>query len=259
MINLEKLELWDEANVRKNMSPLKLQELADNIKHNGLMVPLLVKHDKKTGKYLVFSGQRRLAACQRIEKPKIECFVIEKITEDDARLLSLSENLYREKMATDEVAKAAYALFKKNNKNYAKTSRILGVHPNTLRGYLDYYAVPESIKKIGIEFGLKKNDITKIFNKFRNTSKCLGIIRELGQIESRKEKKEMRAAIREATPTDSVDKIKKRTKQLLNSTRVTIIIPNDVVSEINKEARQQNQDISETIQDIVEDWAKGYA
>lgn len=257
-IPFERLEFWAEANVRKDMSPIKLAELAENIREVGLIVPLMAKFDKPSGKYLVFSGQRRLAACEKINKKMVECYVFDRISEDDARLLSLSENLYREKMAVDDVAKAAHSLFIKNNKSYKKTADALGVTHNVLRRYLDYYAVPEPVKREADKVGLRKNEVTKIYNKFLKTSKALAVIREFGKIDSRKGRMKLNAAIREASPTDSVNKIKARAKQLLNSQEIKIIIPNDVVSELKKVARQKGQDLSEAIQDIVEDWVTGY-
>ena len=258
LIPLKKLELWEEANVRKALSPLKLYELAENIRHNDLMVPLLAKYDKKKDRYLVFSGQRRLEACRNIEKSPVKCYVFDTISEDNARLLSLSENLYREKMSVDDVAKAAYSLFKKHGKNYAKTSRILGVDPETLKSYLDYYAVPETIKKEGEKLGIKRNEVTQVFFKYLSTSKSLGVLRELGKITSRDEKAKLKAAIKESNPTDSINKIKSRAKALLNSQKIELIIPNEYVTGLERAAKTKDQTINDAILDIIRDAVKGY-
>ncbi len=47
-----KIEIWDEANVRRTNVEGNLEELADNIKHNGIEHPLLVKEVTVDTKYL---------------------------------------------------------------------------------------------------------------------------------------------------------------------------------------------------------------
>ncbi|MGH2638542.1 MAG: ParB N-terminal domain-containing protein, partial [Rhabdochlamydiaceae bacterium] len=56
------------------------------------------KKDSKTGKYLVFGGQRRLEACRRIKLDPVPSYVYKDVDMTNARLISLSENLYRKQI-----------------------------------------------------------------------------------------------------------------------------------------------------------------
>ena len=78
LIALEKLELWEEANVRKSNALENIHDLANNIKQNELRVPLLVKEKEHNKLYHVFSGQRRLEACRMINYSPVPCFVFKK-------------------------------------------------------------------------------------------------------------------------------------------------------------------------------------
>lgn len=97
-----KLELWKSANVRKSNIIQNIDDLAANISQVGIRVPLLVKQGKQN--YMVFSGQRRLEAAKIAGLSEAPCMIFKHITESEVRILSLSENIYRESMTPDDIA-----------------------------------------------------------------------------------------------------------------------------------------------------------
>ena len=56
-IPIKKLKVWVEANVRKNNAKTDIDDLAGNIKENGIQSPLFVKPSRSM--YQIFAGQRR--------------------------------------------------------------------------------------------------------------------------------------------------------------------------------------------------------
>src|SRR5438445_6859840 len=133
----EQLELWREANVRHSEALLNINELAGSIKKHGVLVPLLVKEEEPRKKYLVFSGQRRFEACKIAELPEVPCFVFKDISERDAKILSFSENLFREAMTAEDKSRAAIELYGKF-RDMDKVGIALGVKGGTVRKYLRY-------------------------------------------------------------------------------------------------------------------------
>ena len=128
------MELWSDANVRKSEVLTNIEDLAGNIRKNGLRVPLLAK--QRDGRYLVFNGQRRMLACKDAKIKKVPCFVFDDIKLADAQVLSLSENLYREAMTKADKSSAAKTLFEKF-KDLRRVALALGVKESTVRSYSD--------------------------------------------------------------------------------------------------------------------------
>lgn len=91
----------DTFNCRGMLTPIDVEELANDIKINGLHQPIVVaKHDEqelaKTGKhYRLIAGFRRTYAHKILKREEIPAVIKEHMLELDARLLNLSENLKR--------------------------------------------------------------------------------------------------------------------------------------------------------------------
>ena len=71
-----------------------LKELADSINENGLLEPLVVRR-KENGRYEMLSGHRR--------KKALECN-IKNLSDDEATILMVDSNIYREKIFPSEKA-----------------------------------------------------------------------------------------------------------------------------------------------------------
>ena len=255
-IPLEKLELWENANVRKNEVLTNIEDLAGSIKKNGLQVPLLVK--PQNGKYLVFSGQRRLIACRAAKLQKVPCFVFQNITLDDAMTLSLSENLYREAMTKEDKSKAANALFAKLG-DLNSVTKALGVSNSTVRGYFTYDAIPEDLKKFARQGGnLSTKQVEDIYMKFPDPDRGKLVAEKLSKIKNRNEKRKMHAAIRQSAPSDDMPTIEKRAEKMLREKTYKIILPDNDYKLIEKVAYTRRIDEEDLLVDIVETWISEY-
>lgn len=94
----------DPKQPRKTLHPKRLQELADNIKANGVLQPITVRPaGKKDGRphYTIVTGERRWAASSMAGKETIQALIAEDpetITPDAVFYHQLSENLHRENL-----------------------------------------------------------------------------------------------------------------------------------------------------------------
>lgn len=93
---------------RKNFDPKPLQELADSIRENGLIQPLVVR-PIQDGRYMLIAGERRWRACRMAGLQEAPAVILEA---DDLRAaqLTLIENLQREDLNPLEAAKGYDAL-----------------------------------------------------------------------------------------------------------------------------------------------------
>ena len=95
----------------------KIKELAESIKENGQISPILVSRTKDN-KFIIVAGERRYRAfkllSQEDEKFKeIEAKVINQMSDDELQIVSLVENIHRENLSVYEEAKTYQKLNEK--------------------------------------------------------------------------------------------------------------------------------------------------
>ena len=95
---------------RRYFNPGKLAELAQSIKENGLMEPLIVV--PKGGCFMIIAGERRWRAC-RIAGLKEIPAIIREANDQQVAELALLENLQREDLNIIEEANAYQALIER--------------------------------------------------------------------------------------------------------------------------------------------------
>jgi len=97
---------------RKNFDPEALRELTASIKADGLIQPIIVRSAKSEAgslKYILIAGERRLKACKSLGWKTIPTRILD-ATEDQARVMSIVENLQREDLNPIEEAEAYQTL-----------------------------------------------------------------------------------------------------------------------------------------------------
>ncbi len=259
-IEVDKLELWEEANVRKSDLYTDFEDLKNNIKQNGIKNPLLVSGKTKNGIYRVFSGQRRLLAATDAGLKTVPCFIHEKITLSEAQLLSFSENLFRLKMNYNDIADAAKK-FLEHFKNRKLVAKALGVSENTVKRYLRYEDVPKAIKELVGKKKLSSKQAMDLYSKFPDQDKSIRIAREISRISSRPQKKNLYYAARYSEPKDTVESIRKTAKKMRPFTKYVIEIPpkeNEIIQKISKKKSQKPEDtIVEILETAIEAFGKG--
>ena len=96
---------------RKEFSEEKIQELAQSIKENGLIQPIIVRKSPVLG-YEILAGERRYRASIAAGLSEIPV-IIKQLSDQDMMLHSIIENLQRENLNPIEEAKAYQSLIYK--------------------------------------------------------------------------------------------------------------------------------------------------
>ena len=96
---------------RKEFSEEKIQELAQSIKENGLIQPIIVRESPVLG-YEILAGERRYRASIAAGLSEIPV-IIKQLSDQDMMLHSIIENLQRENLNPIEEAKAYQSLIDK--------------------------------------------------------------------------------------------------------------------------------------------------
>ena len=122
LIPIEKI-FRDETQPRKEFNKEKINELAQSIKKNGLIQPLIVTK-RITDTFLLVAGERRWRAAQNTDLKVLPALLLpDDLNKDE---ISLIENIQREDLKVSEEAKAYQQLIKKNNYTHESLSKIVG-------------------------------------------------------------------------------------------------------------------------------------
>ena len=123
MIEKISLDLIDDFNNHpfKVVEDESLKELADSINENGLLEPLVVRR-KENERYEMLSGHRRKKALELIGTTEAICN-IKDLSDEEATILMVDSNIYREKIFPSEKA-YAYKMKLEAMKHQGKKSHL---------------------------------------------------------------------------------------------------------------------------------------
>ena len=113
-----------EFQPRTKMHKGTLEELADSIKNQGVLQPLLVR-EKASGRYEIIAGERRWRAAQ-IAGLKSVPVSIKKVNNNDAAKIALVENLQREDLNAMDQSRGLQRLQMEFNLSQEELAKSIG-------------------------------------------------------------------------------------------------------------------------------------
>ncbi len=129
---------------RKSFAKNALQQLADSMREDGVIQPVVVY--KRDGKYFLVVGERRWRAAQLLKWEKIPA-VIKEFSDNDVMAKALIENIQREELNAIEIAEGIEALISQSGEGQQEAADRLGMHRATLANFLRLLRLPASIKE----------------------------------------------------------------------------------------------------------------
>ncbi|MDR1691379.1 MAG: ParB/RepB/Spo0J family partition protein [Rickettsiales bacterium] len=104
----------------------ELQELANSIKENGVLQPVIVRRKRGTGNmFEIIAGERRFRAAELAEVGSLPS-IIKDISDEDAMIIALIENLQREDMNAIDTANGVNSLIQTHGYSHEEVARFLG-------------------------------------------------------------------------------------------------------------------------------------
>lgn len=139
-------ELIEENSLqpRTNYDDDKLGELKNSIKEKGILQPILVR--RKGEKYEVVAGERRLRVARELELEDIPA-VIRDVTDQEALVMALIENIQREELNPIEEAEAFKRLIDEFQYTQDTVAQAVGKDRTTITNLLRLLNLPDNIKK----------------------------------------------------------------------------------------------------------------
>lgn len=209
---------------RRHFDAEKLEELANSIKNNGLIQPLVVR--KKGNHYELIAGERRFRAVRDIlGSPTVPVIVMDA---EDARMreLALVENLQRADLNAIEVAVAYQELQRESGLTHEKIAERVGVSRSQVTNTLRLLELPEEVRRMVAEGQLPpgsarailaaSNPLTQLRLARRAVEEGLST-RKLEQIAGEQAKDKARAESKPRSVQSHVARLEERLLQHLGS------------------------------------------
>ena len=160
----------DPNQPRKTFDEEALKELSEDIKQNGLIQPILVRHDKETlGNYIVIAGERRLRACTLAGLSKIRALLNSTYTPEYLGYIQISENMKRDDLKFYEMAEFIISKVEAGEKQ-ATVAEKLGMTKQQLHLYMIWATAPDYLKEVKESFSSIRTfyDLAKLSEEHEN-------------------------------------------------------------------------------------------
>lgn len=129
---------------RRDMDPAALQELADSIRQQGVMQPVVVRPIAE-GRFELIAGERRWRATQMAELDRIPA-IIRDVPDDAAIAMALIENIQRENLNPIEEAFALQRLQDEFGLTQAQVAEAVGKSRTTITNLLRLISLSEDVR-----------------------------------------------------------------------------------------------------------------
>jgi ParB family transcriptional regulator, chromosome partitioning protein len=132
---------------RLNFNHEELQELADSIRENGVIQPLIVSISEKNGVFVLIAGERRLRASKLVGLTSVPVILRDVPNEDTLLELAIIENVQRTDLNPIEEAEAYNRLIEKFGYTQDETAKKVGKKRTTITNMLRLLNLPSIIKE----------------------------------------------------------------------------------------------------------------
>ena len=124
-----------------------LEELADSIKANGVVQPIVVRPAKEDGRFILILGERRLHASRKAAKTHIPALV-RRVSEQQAAEMTIVENLQREDLSALEQAEAFRVLSGQFNLTQQQIAERVGLSRTSVANYMRLLKLPRDVMQM---------------------------------------------------------------------------------------------------------------
>ncbi|WP_133408515.1 ParB/RepB/Spo0J family partition protein [Parashewanella tropica] len=131
---------------RKDMSPDALDELAESIRVQGVIQPIVVRK-LESGKYEIIAGERRWRASMQAELEKVPC-IVKQVPDESAVAIALIENIQREDLNAMEEAIALDRLLNEFELTHQQVADAVGKSRTTVTNLLRLNGLCEPVKRL---------------------------------------------------------------------------------------------------------------
>jgi ParB family chromosome partitioning protein len=139
-----------------------LEELAESIKNNGVVQPIVVRPGEN-GRYVLVLGERRLRASKLAGKATIPA-IVRRLSLQQAAEMTVLENVQRQDLNAIEQAEAFRVLSLEFQLTQAQIAARIGVSRESVSNYMRLLRLPEEVMQLMLDGKLSFSDAREILS-----------------------------------------------------------------------------------------------
>jgi ParB family chromosome partitioning protein len=140
-----------------------LEELAESIKTNGVVQPIVVRPGPEAGRYVLVLGERRLRASKLAGRTTIPALV-RRLSLQQAAEMTVLENVQRQDLNAIEQAEAFRVLSNEFNLTQVEIAKRIGVSRESVSNYMRLLRLPEEVMQLMLDGQLSFSDAREILS-----------------------------------------------------------------------------------------------
>jgi ParB family transcriptional regulator, chromosome partitioning protein len=131
-----------------------LDELAESIKANGVLQPVVVRPAADDGRYILILGERRLHASKLAGRETIPA-IVRRVSEQQAAEMTIIENLQRQDLSPLEQAEAFRVLSEEFKLTQSQIGERVGLSRESVANYMRLLRLPREVMQLLAEKRIK--------------------------------------------------------------------------------------------------------
>ena len=155
---------------------IKIDELAQSIKKNGLIQPIAVRLNKQDG-YEIIAGERRWLAAQKAGLHEVPVIVLD-LNDTQSLELAIIENIQREDLNSIEEAKGYEKLINQFKYNHEKLSEFMGKSRSHISNTLRLLSLPVAVVQMVEEGKLTAGQVRPLVGRFNALDIAQSILKD---------------------------------------------------------------------------------
>ncbi len=136
---------------RRLMDAGRIEELAESIRSQGLVQPLLVRplseEEQSQARYEIIAGERRWRAAQQAGLEKVPA-VVRPLSDNEAALSALVENVQREDLSAIELAEALSAILAMSGGTHKEIAQSIGMSRAAVTNHLRLLELGDTAREL---------------------------------------------------------------------------------------------------------------
>ncbi len=247
---LEDLDI-SQLNVRRREITADLDELAKSLDQFGLQQPIVV--EPKGERFSIVVGQRRYLAAKQLGWDQMPALVLSQPLERvQATIFSFSENIQRRDLSALDKADACLYL-RGELGSVGAVAEALGVTSQTVRKWLGFAAVPDTIKSFVGSKGLTVPQAIRIAQHVDDEQTAIDIARRVAENPVKTERDRVLESVAEL-PGRSAETIFRRAEEKRHQKDIHFILTESSAHAIDEAAQDKSSEANEIAMSATIQW-----
>lgn len=234
-----------------------LEALAASIEAQGLLQPIVVCAAREPGKWEILTGQRRFLACKRLNLKAISAAILDgQVSEDEAKTISITENLIRRQLSGRELKDGITYLYN----HYGSVSDVVeatGLPRTKVQDYVKYPRLLPELKKmvddgtVDINAAVKAQDAANDSEGKPNSKAAIQLAGEMASMSNVQRKKIVEE--RKEHPERPVDEVIEHAKTGAKVTQIVVTVTQDTHVALQGFAKEEGTNQDEAAAVLIEE------